>query len=154
MQAFEWSPARRIRELLAGCIDSGQPMPPEANAVYLVTRSSWQNAPTPNAEPLYFGGNTGQSARFRTRIGDLIADMHGFYGAATGHHSGGQSLHAWCLTHREPPGDLYLAWATRRPWCGRCAEVELAAILAPDWEHRGSLLNKHRPGRCPIHLDR
>jgi hypothetical protein len=35
------------------------------------------------------GGNTGGAARFCTRIGDLVADMHGFFGNETGHHSGG-----------------------------------------------------------------
>jgi hypothetical protein len=60
--------------------------------VYIVSRRQWSKTPTDAAEPLYVGGNTGGAARFCTRIGDLVADMHGFFGNETGHHSGGITL--------------------------------------------------------------
>src|SRR5688572_23416864 len=63
--------------------------PPAGGAVYLVSRYAWTGAPTTEAQPLYVGGNTGGSQRFCTRIGDLVADMFGFFDGDTGHHSGG-----------------------------------------------------------------
>src|SRR4051794_19543171 len=37
------------------------------------------------------GGTTGKSERFRTRVGDLLADLFGFYTTTTGHHSVGDT---------------------------------------------------------------
>lgn len=71
--------------------------PPSSNAVYLVSLKRWKKKPTRNCVPLYVGGTTGKSRRFCTRVGDLVADLFGFYVPGhTGHHSGGQSLHQWC----------------------------------------------------------
>jgi hypothetical protein len=52
-------------------------------SVYLISRKNnwWKrpnDKPTKECEPLYVGSTTGKSKRFRTRIGDLIADMFGF----------------------------------------------------------------------------
>jgi hypothetical protein len=70
--------------------------PRERDAVYLVSEREWQAQPDETAHILYVGGNTGTSSGFATRIGDLIAELLGFYGEPTGHHSGGQILWGWC----------------------------------------------------------
>jgi len=94
----------------------------------------------------YVGGITGGSHRFRTRIGDLLADMLGFHGdGKIEHSSGGRSLHIWSMKHRIKPLDLHLAWA-EAPSCHRCLEVELHAALHPE-------LNRVTPSRCPTHDD-
>jgi len=148
-----WTGPFRVRDLLDRCLADDQPWPPNERGVYLVAQRPWSGAPSSDCGPLYFGGNTGRSARFCTRIGDLIADMHGFYGASTGHHSGGQSLYRWCRERGVKPGSLWLGWATREPWCGACAEVELARELVGRWERRGEVgvLNAKRPPRCGVH---
>ncbi len=153
MSRFMWTGPFAIRELLNRCLDDAQPWPPPGQAVYLVSRHHWTHEPTPESSPLYFGGNTGHADRFCTRIGDLIADLFGFWDGGTGHHSGGQSLYKWCKSEAIAPGDLFLAWATRTPWCGRCAEADLARLVAPDWSQRSrvGLLNKNRSPMCPTH---
>lgn len=107
------------------------------------------------AEPLYVGGCTGRSKRFCTRVGDLIADMFGFFDGGTGHHSGGQTLYSWCTKNEVNPGDLFLSWARGGPgWCARCAERKMFDDLprAPprDFDAIG-LRNKKRPPRCSLH---
>lgn len=144
MIAFVWTGPFRIADLLARSIDDAQPMPPHADGVYLVTRRTWKRAPSPACVPLYVGGNTTERARFRKRVGELILAMHGLFDK----HSGGRSLHAWCRRERVSPGDLYIAWATGKRWCNRCAEIEIATILAPEWSKRAPILNKVKPGRC------
>lgn len=145
---LKWTGPFRVADLLANCLVDDHPWPPESKAVYLVARRPWKGAPGDQCGPLYFGGTTGASERFCTRIGDLIADMHGFYGRRTGHHSGGQKLWVWCRNHRVVPGELFLGWATAP--CSRCAEVEVAESLAPEWSKR-DLLNKNRPPGCASH---
>lgn len=104
------------------------------------------------AEVLYIGSNTGSSSRFVTRVGDLIADMHGFWGGGTGHHSGGQTLWKWCNHNRVHPGDLWLAWA--KSSCVRCDERrryhEFPRATKDDFSTKG-LLNKKSPPRCSQH---
>ncbi len=117
--------------------------PPESNGVYVVSVRHWKNEPDTECEPLYIGGNTGRSARFRTRLGDLIADMFGFYGQSTGHHSGAQSLNSYCREQKINPKHLFIGWGTDCA-CGRCGEVELFDRLRPK-------LNKKRPSRCREH---
>jgi len=118
--------------------------PPDEDAgIYVVTQRQWFDEPTQDAVVLYVGGNTGRSKRFRTRIGDLIADMLGFFGDETGHHSGGQSLWDWCHRQQVKPLDLYIGWDTE-VGCKRCAEKKAYEDLRP-------LLNKKRPSRCPEH---
>ena len=151
MSKLRWTGPFRIRELLAACLDDDHPWPPASRSVYVVSRNKWQRTPSPRCHPLYFGGNTGDSQRFCTRIGDLIADIHGLWDGDTGHHSGGRSIYSWCLSHKVHPGNLFLAWATRDRWCDRCAEAELLNLLAVSWEERGTLLNKSRPPACQTH---
>ena len=146
-----WTGPFRVSEFLASCLDHGRPWPPASCGVYVISRDEWRDAPSAACHPLYYGGNTGASQRFCTRIGDLIADMHGLYGGGTGHHSGGQSLYCWCRTNRMHPGSLFIGWGTRTPWCDRCAEVELFRQLTPSREERGTLLNKSRPPYCRMH---
>lgn len=148
-----WTGPFAIRDLLTRCLDDAHPWPPGAQAVYLVSKLPWTGHPTAVASPLYFGGNTGRGQRFCTRVGDLIADMFGFWDGGSGHHSGGQSLYKWCKKEGVAPGDLFLAWGTCTPWCGRCSEGKLARDLAPDWSQRShlGLLNRNRPPVCSIH---
>ncbi len=126
--------------------------PCESNAVYLVSEHRWEQTPTDKAHVLYIGSNTGTSSRFVTRIGDLIADMYGFYGEKTGHHSGGQTLWQWCNHRQIHPGDLWLAWA--KTTCTRCAELHLYTSFSRaqknDFNEHG-LRNKNSPPACKLH---
>lgn len=118
------------------------PLIPERKSVYLVSQRAWKAQPTENCIPLYVGSNTGKSPRFRTRIGDLIADLFGFFGS-TGHSTGGQSLRAFCQQNGIHPNALFIGWITECE-CNRCAEGDLFRSLRPQ-------LNKKRPPRCPAH---
>lgn len=148
-----WSEPYTIKQLMESFHSEDQPWPPSEKAVYLVSQRSWENHPTIECGPLYFGGNTGTSQRFCTRIGDLIADIFGFFDGDTGHHSGGQSLYWWCQETNTHPWSLHIAWATSAPWCARCAEIEVASNLIKEWAHRkeAGLLNKNRPPSCQVH---
>lgn len=139
----DWLGPFSVRDLLALSTDKSNPLPPESGSAYLVSRKIWSGQPTHKCMPLYVGGNTGKSARFRTRLGDLLADAFGFFGGGTGHHSGGQSIHRWCRDNRVNPLDLYLAWVARCR-CHRCLEIELVRELSP-------ILNKKAPARCSVH---
>lgn len=139
-----WVGPFTIGKLLDNCLDPRQPWPQEESGVYVVTTKAWKDEPDLESGVLYVGGLTGKSNRFVTRIGDLIADIHGFFGKAAGHHSGGQHLHAWCQEHRRHPGDLFIGWLAPVR-CGRCAEVDAFDRFNP-------LLNRHRPPRCPTHI--
>ncbi len=138
-----WSGPFTIGALLERCLESDRPWPPESPGVYVVTRRYWEGEPDREAEILYVGGITGKSNRFVTRIGDLIADMYGFFGEDTGHHSGGQKLHRWCVTKQVHPSSLFVAWKTDFP-CARCAEYEV-------WEQLKPQLNAISPPRCKVH---
>lgn len=139
----KWIGPFTVRDLLAHAIDSSIPLPPESGSAYLISRYSWRSYPTDRCMPLYIGSNTGRSARFRTRLGDLIADLFGFFGKETGHHSGGQSLHAWCRQHQINPLKLHIAWVDGCS-CHRCLEVELFRELSPQ-------LNRVVPSACAVH---
>jgi hypothetical protein len=143
MTKLAWIGPFQIAELLGRSIDDDQPWPPPSNGVYVISRLKWSGTPTPESQPLYIGGNTGSTPRFCTRIGDLLADMHGFFDGGTGHHSGGQSLWRWCHDHNVAPGSLFLGWATGDDWCDRCAENALVELKP--------LLNKSAPPRCKKH---
>ncbi len=139
---MNWTGPFSIRDLLERSFELG-PQIPEAESVYVVSRKRWQQAPTPSCDPLYVGSNTGRSARFRTRIGDLIADLLGFFGNTTGHSSGGQSLHAFCRENDLHPHELFIGWLCECS-CPRCTEYALVEQLHPR-------LNKVRPPRCKVH---
>ena len=138
-----WIGPFRIDALLSRCTDEAQEWPPEDRGVYVVTRNAWVGAPTSDDEVLYVGGTLGTSPRFCTRVGDLIADLHGFYGSATGHHSGGQKLHDWCAASGVRPGTLYLGWRNY-VHCARCSEAREITRLAP-------ALNRNKAPRCHAH---
>jgi len=138
-----WHGPYQIRDYLERAIDDDVDRPPERSGVYVITKQAWKGRPQSMSGVLYVGGNTGRSARFRTRIGDLLADMLGFFGESTGHHSGGQSLCNWCKAHRVNPLDLYIGWQSSVR-CGRCAEMRLYEALKPE-------LNKNRPSKCAEH---
>ena len=143
--AHHWVGPFELRSLLEHSIDETHPKPPESGSAYVVTVKTWHSEPDASCLPLYVGGTTGKGARFRTRIGDLIADLLGFYGSETGHHSGGQSLHKWCKQHSVDPLSLSIAWV-KGAACHRCLEVNLVAGLSPS-------LNRKAPPGCRIHND-
>jgi hypothetical protein len=154
---LQWTGPFEIKDYLANAIDRTtrwkKRWPPDGDAVYLVSRHPWAKRPTDAAEPLYVGGNTGNSPRFCTRVGDLFADMFGFFGeTGQGHHSGGQTLWKWCDANRVHPGDLWLGWTNSG--CPRCVESFLfdGFPRAPKHDTAGlGLRNKIRPPRCPKH---
>ena len=139
----KWVGPFRIRDLLADVHGGSVPRAPQKGSAYLVTRRCWMHIPTAKCEPLYVGGITGGSPRFRTRLGDLVADMFGFFGTTTGHHSGGRSLFQWCKKHEVNPMQLQIAWV-KHTHCHRCLEVALVGELKP-------VLNRKLPARCPSH---
>lgn len=138
-----WIGPFTIRSLLEGSLDEAQPRPPERDGVYVVSLKPWSGEPSKDAGILYVGGNTGKSARFRTRMGDLLADMFGFFGDQTGHHSGGQELRRYCIEKKVDPMKLWIGWKTEVA-CGSCAEVELYDLLRPE-------RNRKRPPACRGH---
>jgi hypothetical protein len=149
----KWVGPFRVRVLLNRCLaDDLTPddWPPNAGSAYLITRKGWRSQPTAKCEPLYIGGITGKSQRFRTRIGDLLADAFGFYNETNriGHHSGGKHLHEWCRDHKVHPLDLYIAWI-KRTKCHRCLEFNLHRYWTTKLEKTGlRLLNKRTPPEC------
>jgi len=132
-----------IKKLLDQSTDDGYSKPPEAGGVYVVSRKNWDDFPDSKCIPLYVGSNTGKSPRFRTRVGDLLADTFGFFGKSTGHSSGGRSLHYWCIENQVNPMNLYLGWAENCE-CQRCSEIKWYQELNPS-------LNKVKPPWCKIH---
>src|SRR3989304_1288595 len=137
---MKWIGPFRITRLLDNMMSSSRLSPPEANSVYVISKKSWVKEPDEKCLPLYVGSNTGKSKRFRTRIGDLIADMFGFFGEETGHHSGGISLHRWCRQENLNPKNLYIGWLQGCN-CVRCSENSIYDLLKPIW-------NLKRPQRC------
>jgi hypothetical protein len=150
-----WTGPFLIRDLLNTCINDNRVWPPCERGVYIVTVKRWNIAtgPTVGSRPLYVGGNTGKGGRFCTRIGDVIADMFGFFGESTGHSCGGKKLHNWCRDYQVNPSQLFIGWADRRPWCPRCAEIEAIGNLIGAWDRcrEVGLLNEKRPPRCTAH---
>jgi hypothetical protein len=141
---MKWKGPFKIAELLDNCLEDAFPKPPEENSVYVISKLKWDKEPCEDCIPLYVGSNTGRSKRFRTRVGDLIADMFGFFGTETGHHSGGITLHRWCGEQKLNPKELYIGWLEDYSECIRCAENTLYSQLKP-------ILNRNRPNRCTKH---
>ena len=140
----KWIGPFQIRDLLEFSLkESHIPQPPDSGSTYLVSKHSWQTHPSADSEALYIGGNTGRSARFRTRMGDLLADALGFFTNETGHHSGGQNIHRWCLANDINPLDLYIAWVDGSE-CHRCLENRTYRDLNP-------ALNRVVPAKCTAH---
>lgn len=149
-----WSSPRTVGDQLAGRHD----LPPPSAGVYVITRQPWTSAPDATSQPLYVGGNTSTEARFRTRVGDLLIDLAGYYSSPDeartlgmqprGHHSGAQTIREWCHSNGVQPHALYVGWATRPDWCGRCAEVDLYRA----WKPLGFLeCNRIPPTACKQH---
>jgi hypothetical protein len=140
---MKWIGPYTIDNLLEGMMNNTIPKPPESQSVYLISLKPWVTEPTAACDPLYVGSNTGKSKRFRTRVGDLIADAFGFFSAETGHHSGGQSINAFCMNNSLNFKSLFIGWAEQCE-CVRCGENNLFESLVPR-------LNKNRPSACSIH---
>lgn len=140
---MKWIGPFRIQDFLAGMATHTLQAPPTKDGVYLVSERKWENEPTTACGPLYVGGNTGGSPRFRTRMGDLIADIFGFFCDETGHHTGGQHLYHHCRDKNLNPQNLWIGWAEGTT-CGRCAEIEVVNSLKPD-------LNRKKPPACKQH---
>jgi len=143
-EILDWVGPITVEMLLDHAFKKSIPSPPEANSVYLVSINRWRKEPKSKSQPIYVGSNTGQSARFRTRVGDLIADAFGFYSEETGHHSGGQSIHEFCLEQGINPRTLMIGWLGKCE-CMRCAENYIYGLF------RDQMLNKNRPSKCEIH---
>lgn len=139
-----WEGPFRVARLLDASIDASQPWPPEDLGVYLVSCQPWTKTPTRACEPLYVGSTTGRTPRFATLVGDLVADMFGFYGTTTGHNNGGQRIWRWCDENRVKPGHLFLGWYTQPGMCPRCEAARASAALRPQ-------LNVWGPPRCTVH---
>jgi hypothetical protein len=140
---WKWEGPLTIGDLLDQVVAKYPVMPPPARSVYLVSKKAWKGKPDSSCEPLYVGGNTSESERFRTRVGDLIADMFGFYSNETGHHSGGITLNEYCAKARINPKDLYIGWLKKCD-CGRYAECTIFEELRPKFW-------KKKPARCKQH---
>ena len=141
--SYRWIGPFQMKQLLDDVVSQSIPRPPEVGSAYVVTRKKWSAHPTKDSEPLYVGGNSGKSNRFRTRLGDLVADTFGFFGGGTGHHSGGQHLYNWCQRNHFNPLHLYVGWVESCT-CHRCLEIELFDSFSPS-------LNRIRPTRCAAH---
>lgn len=136
---MKWVGPFTINKLLNSCLDDAHPWPPESNGVYLVSRKAWKIRPNWDCIPLYVGSNTGRSSGLCTRVGDLIADMFGFFW----HSSGGQSLYNYCKEKKLNPKRLYIGWV-ENCGCFRCAENYIYDLLKPE-------LNRRRPAKCKQH---
>ena len=141
-ESVRWIGPMPIEMMLRRSADPSFALPPAEPSVYLVTRNPWKQSPGDASDPLYVGGVTGGKSRFRDRVGQLVAHLHGLF--TEGKHSGGESLHAFCREGGIDPLTLQLAWADR-PSCHRCLEGEVYDELRPR-------LNKKRPPACRIHF--
>jgi len=140
----KWVGPYTVDELLDNCLDNAFPKNPECQSIYVVSKKSWDLRPfAEDCSPLYVGSTTGMVPRFRTRIGDLIADMFGFFQPQSGHHSGGMSLHGYCKQKNTNPKKLYIGWLENCQ-CVRCAEYFFWDLLSPE-------LNVKRPPKCEEH---
>ena len=135
---MKWIGPFMIDSLLDNCFDESH-KPPMHGSVYLVSRKLWKKRPSLDCVPLYVGSNTRKSRLFRRRVGDLIADMFGFWG----HSSGGQSLYGYCRDNNLNPKSLYIGWL-EKCGCDRCAENYVYKELSPQ-------LNRIKPPECGQH---
>lgn len=142
----KWEGPFKIGKLL----DELRNRPGKFQGVYVVTERGWNGArPLAKAKPLYVGGQSSMSRILRPRLGDLIADLFGFFDpdaigrkSSWGHHSGGARLFCYCVAEGIKPSNLYLAWRELSDGkCVRCAEIALFEKYQP-------LLNAKRPSAC------
>jgi hypothetical protein len=140
-----WVGPYQIRKMLELSIGWKHPRR-DTKTAYVITRSKWDDWPSPDSGPLYVGGTTGKNPRFWSRLGDLIADLFGFFtdDKTSSHHAGARSIRKWCRHNEVNPLDLYLAWVKGNR-CHRCLETELFERVMPE-------LNKIRPPLCKLHI--
>jgi hypothetical protein len=152
-----WRPPIQVRALLEACeLDDGA-RPPVGPSVYLVTAEPWGPLgqgdvweEIKKARPLYVGSNTKNELRFRTRLGDFIADLFGFYAlqredqlprAGTGHHPGAREVRKWCRKNGVRPFELCISWYEPNCDCCACGEYEA-------WDRLRPRCNGRSPTRC------
>jgi hypothetical protein len=138
-----WVGSFSVDELLDNCLNQNFPKPPVENSVYIVSSHSWKDKPTQECQPLYIGSITGKTARFKARIGDLIADTFGFFDTNGGHSSGGMSLYHHCKEYQINPKNLHIGWL-KNCGCSRCAEWFF-------WDYFEPTLNRISPPYCKEH---
>jgi hypothetical protein len=138
-----WVGPFRLRDYLEMAADPKQVRPPEYKGVYILSQRPWVGVPTKDDSILYVGGNTTEWGYFRRRVGDLVADVLGFFNKEFGHNPGGQSAWRFCRRNHLKPLDLYLGWV-EGVHCPMCAEKEV-------YEKLGSALGRRAPPRCKIH---
>lgn len=139
----KWIGPFTIDQMLDSCLVDSLPKPPESHSIYVISKLPWTKRPSIECLPLYVGSTTGRSPRFRTRIGDVIVDMFGFFQWDSGHSSGGISLHNYCKRNSLSPKKLYIGWL-EKCGCTRCAEYYFWRDLQPE-------LNRNRPPVCQQH---
>jgi hypothetical protein len=143
---MKWEGPITIDKLLDSAFNSNLPVPPLAPSVYGVSQTRWEIEPSADGNVLYVGSLFSSAPRFRTRIGDLVADLFGFFSdpGKKGHYSGAQTMHQFCLDNGINPRTLLIGWALDVE-CHRYLENTLYDVLPPR-------LNKVRPSPCRKHL--
>lgn len=68
--------------------------------------------------------------RFRTRIGELVGAMFGFYNWETTAHPAGAEIYEYCLKESINPKQLWMSWVENCA-CLRCAERFMYRIYEP-----------------------
>jgi hypothetical protein len=133
----KWVGSFTIEQLMSNCMNDVF-RPSASNSVYLVSKEPWESHPSGGCDPLYVGGST----QLRFRIGDLIADMLGFFPPR--HHPGGQSLYDYCKRNSLSPLYLHIGWLDKCG-CTECAEYYF-------WEELEPELNVRAPQRKCKHV--
>ncbi len=139
-----WTGPFTVQQLLDDVLDKKLPNIPLSNAVYVITLKKWRVKPKREAFPIYVGSTTGKGERFKTRIGDLIADIFGFFGGPKAHHSGGKRIYQYCIDNDIHPSTLFIAWKAKCK-CTRCRELHYYKTLRPT-------LSKRKPPACKLHF--
>jgi hypothetical protein len=121
-----WNPPKQLRWWFENCMKPGVRWPGH-KGVYVVTGKSWVAAPSERSDIWYVGTVKNDSGRLCTRVGDLIADMLGFFSDKNGHHSGGQSIFYLCDKLGIHPGDLWIGW---KQWVHDASDTEKSIIAA------------------------
>jgi len=140
---YSWEGPYQIKKLL-----EDESYLPKGNygGVYVVTQWCWRDTPRKDKKSviLYVGKSEDS---LRKRVGDLVADLHGFSDNNQGHHTGGQSLREWCQKQRPRfvSDDLWIGWVIN-PDCVSCTENWLFDKLCPSE-------NGKRPPRCKEHSE-
>jgi hypothetical protein len=141
----KWIGPFQVRKMLEHCLDdSVVPKALESGSAYLVTRKDWRTAPTHESIPLYVGGNTGEAPRFRTRVGDLLADAFGFFTSKNGTQFGRHATPP-LVSRKQRESARPLHSVDRWQWMPSMLGKRLYTGLKP-------ALNRVSPSRCKTHL--